>query len=69
MPYQPRVGHTLEEAQRAQQYTALAGPVDAQTYQDGKYYKLSQGKLWYHDGFEWCLSTRKPAEITGVYDR
>jgi hypothetical protein len=68
MPYQPRVGHTLEEAQRAKQYTALAEPAGAQTYQDGKYYKLSRGKLWCHDGFEWVLSTRRPSEITGVYE-
>lgn len=42
-------------------------PEGAQTYQDGKYYKLARGRLWCHDGFEWVLSTRSPGEITGVH--
>ena len=46
---------------------ALAhAPKGAQTYYEGKYYKFARGKLWYHDGFEWCLSTRNRSDIVGV---
>lgn len=36
----------------------FSAPPGAQTYVDGRYYKVADDRLWAWDGVEWCRSTR-----------
>lgn len=60
-------GDAISAAQQRNAAMAKAPP-GAQTYQDGQFYKLKVGRLWYHDGIEWCCSNRQPHEVIGVYE-
>lgn len=68
-PHRQHRSHAKELTpdERALCYSAMQdAPEGAQTYFEGKFYKLSRGRVWYHDGIEWCLSTRTRSEIGGL---